>query len=173
MPVERLKYSNPYSSMEASPRRSGFPRGALSHMPNRWESHRVAYCHLQQRPPRWSKKPSMIASTSSVQNSSRVALRGLQQNISNELREELKFSACQCSPPTPTTAPPLHHGCTATTLNAATAHSEAAHPSADCNQPDVRAHLGPTFESAPESEPDRLPPTDRSDPPSTEAPPPH
>lgn len=35
-------------------------------------------------------------------------------------------------------------GLSTTTLNAATAHSEATHPSADCYQPDGRVQLGPT-----------------------------
>ena len=46
------------------------------------------------------------------------------------------------SPATPTEPPPLRPGSSTTTLNDATAHSEASHPSADCHQPDGRVHLG-------------------------------
>src|SRR5690606_21528628 len=46
------------------------------------------------------------------------------------------------SPATSTVATPLHPGCTPTTLNAATAHSAASRPTAECHQPDGRVHLG-------------------------------
>ena len=45
------------------------------------------------------------------------------------------------SPATTTAPPPLRPGSSTTTLNAATAHSEDDHPSADCYQPDGRVHL--------------------------------
>src|SRR5690606_20533177 len=41
-----------------------------------------------------------------------------------------------------TAATPLHPGYTPTTLNAATAHSAASRPSAECHQPDGRVQLG-------------------------------
>src|SRR5690606_5888489 len=47
------------------------------------------------------------------------------------------------SPATSTVATPLHPGCTPTTLNAATAHSAASRPTAECHQPDGRVHLDP------------------------------
>ena len=46
------------------------------------------------------------------------------------------------SPPTPNAPPPLHPGSSTTTLDDATAHSEASRRSADCHQPDGRVHLG-------------------------------
>src|SRR5690606_2316912 len=46
------------------------------------------------------------------------------------------------SPATSTVATPLHPGCTPTTLNAATAHSAASRPTAECHQPDGRVQLG-------------------------------
>ena len=45
------------------------------------------------------------------------------------------------SSPTTIEPRPLRHGSSTTTLNAATAHSEARHRSADCHQPDGRVHL--------------------------------
>src|SRR5690606_7899053 len=55
---------------------------------------------------------------------------------------------CRPSGPTATSSPatkpaatPLHPGYTPTTLNAATAHSAASRPSAECHQPDGRVQL--------------------------------
>ena len=64
---------------------------------------------------------------------------GKVERLNRTLQTEWAYR--QASPATTTAQPPLRPGSSTTTLNAATAHSEASHRSAGCYQPDGPVHL--------------------------------